>query len=230
MKLLNTLSIYPGAPGVFTAPNGAGVHAVKLSTTGAPRNPDGTRPPGRTTLDMTLAFDNVWENYLNEAHFITMLRATPEGWDTGAYRGHGAILGGIMDGAPRAGIESWGPAAYGGPGGHLILPLSQSGIVRGETLYRMRVTSLLDASGYKHIGYALWQPNQPPMIDTGDCEDDNADVDMNSDALFIGAHMPRIPGHTAGMIRLMNVNINHTSDCTPMPDLRNLTTGFLACR
>lgn len=224
MKLIDTLEIYPGAPGCWTHPNGLGVH-VRIPTTGAPRRADGTIGPGRMTLDMTLAVDHAFTRNEDIFHVITQLRADVGGWDSGYYRGHGAIAGPVFDGFPCAKIESWGPHYNpNGPGGNVILPMSQSPKLRGETLYRLRVTSMQSAAGYKHIGYAIWQPNQPALFDSGDCEDDNQDVDMESDALLIAVHFQPKDEWKAdpGIVRISNVHVNHTADCTPMPDLRRL--------
>jgi hypothetical protein len=226
MKLFDCLELFPGAPGVVTDPNGQGVHALKLTTTGA-----GKRPYGRSTLDLTFVSDWCFRDNVQPMHFIVQMHATPAGWDTGYYRGHGVAVGLLFGQEPAGMIESWGPHYNpNGPGGNMIFPLSRSKALRDVTLFRLRVTTLLSKAGNKYVGYAIWQPNHPPLIDTGDCEDDNHAVDMDSDALYIGAHferrvdghIPAVPSRPCGVFRITNGHITHTDDCTPMPDLRSL--------
>lgn len=225
MKLIDTIDLFPGCPGAWTHPNGCGVQ-LRFPTTHAPRRQDGTIGPGRMTLDLTLAVDYAFERNEGIFHFITQMRANVAGWDSGYYSGHGAIVGPVFDPHPCAKIESWGPHYNpNGPGGNIILPRSHSPKLKGATLYRLRITSMQSAAGFKHIGYSVWEPNEPALFDTGDCEDDNMSVDMNSDALLIAVHFQPKDEWKAdpGIVRISNVHINHTPDCTPMPDLRRLT-------
>lgn len=229
LKLFDLLEIYPDAPGCTTLPAdewGQGVHALRLPSTCA-----GSLGPGRMTFTTRVAVDYAFgkdrpEQGTNEdpMHIIAQMRATPLGWDTGYYRGHGGILGPVFGGTPRARLETWGPHYNPkGAGGNFIPPHSESGWVRGATLYDWRITSLCTEESFKYFGYSIGEPNQVPLLQTGDVADDNEAVDMTSSAFFLGVHFKVKPGQPAGIVRLTNGWITHTPDCTPMPDLRQFT-------
>jgi hypothetical protein len=221
--------IYPGSPDCTTHPNGKGVLAIRRTNTGGAGYCAG---PGRMSFDCSVAFEHYFPTNEPIAHLIMMLRGNDPAVDTGYYKGHGAYFGKVHETRPRGALESWSPSySDGAPGGHFIPPLSRSPVLEPEApgqripLYRITVQSLLSASGFKYFRYMIGEPNKVPLYDTGDVEDDNADVDMTSQCLMVGAHFEPLPrvDQSANRIRLIGSQVSWSADSTPLPDCRIAT-------
>jgi hypothetical protein len=194
--------------------------------------PDGGEGPGRTVVD----FDFVSEGYFAQkpnGHFGVMLRACIPCIDTTVYRGHGAIFGRVWgDGnygmplqpayGPFAVLETWGAGVVPQTFGYLM-PGSVSPRLQDHVRYKASVQSTHTISGLRFMRYRLhalnhYRAQYELVMDTGDVLDNNWALDMRRrNVIFFDAS-----GAGAGVIRFINVHVNHMPADAEFPDLTGL--------
>jgi hypothetical protein len=91
--------------------------------------------------------------------------------------------------------------------------------MRDFTLYDVEISSLLTAAGYKHWSLSITPPGQRPLFQTGDCLDDNPDVDMASESLVMDCIFTE---GGSGVVRIINPQVVWTPDATPRGDFRQM--------
>jgi hypothetical protein len=168
---------------------------------------------GRTGVDSVLTFrctitsDNFFgqnDGDPAEGHFGFMLRADLAAIDTGAYRGHGVILGSLWTGsAPPNGmrsmtscaaIETWAKGAADEPA-QWVKPQSVSTPLRDGVSYPLEIVSA-PSGGKWLISYRIGDFQSPPI------EDDNTHIDPASQAIALfavnsGGGVVHVSGATA---------------------------------
>jgi hypothetical protein len=199
---------------------------IKLNSTGAPT--DLLTKPHVMHVSCRMMLENFGAYNSDPAHFVLQARSDLNslGGDN-RYTGHGVAMGKLFTDkngdCVRSHIETWFGKEPNPPGSNILIDGTMSPELPDNVELRLDFLSTFAQSGFKYARQIIKPIGQKNFIDTGDVEDNNAQVNMQSQCLaFTTIFNKKTGAPSAGSVRVWNLCVAWYPAGAPIPDMRKI--------